>query len=320
MLLSQAPVCPEAAVIKYSIGGFAGFYSQLAGVLAGVAFAGLIFLLSAQLDKGKVTGSLEDAEGDTEFEYAAAALSAAHRMLFSAFLALTATSLGYADLGASTAPSGRAAVEEVVLGAGFTVAGCMLFYAIILTFDATHGMTLKGMPLRFQASTYAKDIMIVIFAPLVVAYTSLGLSDYTAIRYGANHSITYLDLLGWGSIFVQLLASWAVYPFVGRYRRLVGTSAQLAKATTLLGWGFLTIVFALVIAHATIMVGINSDPCGTLGPTVPMVTFLAGTSCVLMLTVQVMRFRTITLNAVIPDNQEASKEHNRSLEQPGSVT
>lgn len=117
MIISSGPAS-TGDTIDYS--AVAGFYSQLAGVLAGFAFAGchhtgLVALEAAQLTSGNRAGIALQSFAP----------------LISSFIGLVATSLNYAII-ASEGHTARGAGLETVGGIGFCVAGLMLFYSILV--------------------------------------------------------------------------------------------------------------------------------------------------------------------------------------------
>lgn len=294
--------CPDEMLLKFNIAGVAGFYSQLAGVLAGLAFAALIFLASARLDAAR--NFSPGAEGTRR--HLSEVLGSAYRMLLSAFLALTLVSLGDAVLAGSSVPSGRAATEETVLAVAFSLAGAMLFYAITLTLEATETLSSNTAEGKFSASTYARDVLVVIVAPVIVTYTALGMTDYADVRYGFDHSISVVELLGIGIIVVQLVASWIAYPLYCRREREPRSPEQLSRSTTRLGWFFLATVFASVVGFGIMDAVASEDPCTTFTPFVPAAAFVATSVSLLLLTAQLAKYRSVKEEEPGPPAQEAS--------------
>ncbi len=105
----------------------AGLYSQLTGVLAGFAFAGLVLIVTHRLDRG----------GPAPAGAFQRATDSAVALLFSAFVGLVLTSLSYAVIAGETAAFSRAAVEHVVAGAGFGAATMVLLLALLELLTAT---------------------------------------------------------------------------------------------------------------------------------------------------------------------------------------
>jgi hypothetical protein len=101
-------------VVPFDDSAAAGFYSQLTGVLAGFAFAGLIFMLTKRQDPEEPQG--EQANG-------------ALLLLLASFLGLTVTSLAYAVIGGEK--SGAAGVEHVFAGLGFAASAVALLLAVL---------------------------------------------------------------------------------------------------------------------------------------------------------------------------------------------
>ncbi|PRY36625.1 hypothetical protein LY71_12546 [Geodermatophilus tzadiensis] len=103
------------AVDEAAIGGL---YSQLTGVLAGFAFAGLALVITQRL-----TSDPDEHQDEVEETDNSALL------LFAAFLGLALCSLGYAVLGGEENRN-LATVEHVVMGVGFTSAGLLMLLAL----------------------------------------------------------------------------------------------------------------------------------------------------------------------------------------------
>jgi Co/Zn/Cd efflux system component len=110
----------------FNIAITAGFYSQLAGVLAGFAFAALILLLTVRLAPPSTPPT-------TPSPFARST-----RVLVVAFVGLVLTSVNYAVLAGDTSNSPRSALLELLAGLGFASSGALLLYAIALTFDGVN--------------------------------------------------------------------------------------------------------------------------------------------------------------------------------------
>ncbi|GHF81361.1 hypothetical protein FHX82_003182 [Amycolatopsis bartoniae] len=305
MFVTQPPFCGEDGTLKFNVAGVAGFYSQLAGVLAGLAFAALIFLVSARLDAGRARGGADAAP-----DKAAAPLGSAYRMLLSSFLALTCASLGYAVQGGATVSSGRAATEEVVLAVAFSLAGMMLFYAVVLTLDATENLSADGPGVGLQVSSFVRGVLIGIVAPIIIIYTSLGLTDYSDIRYGKDRGLSLLEVVAIVAVVIQVLVSWVLYPILrkrgfGRERLPIELSGAVAR----IGWAYLIIVLLAVVTFGVIDAGASTDPCRTLSPVIPLVAFVTTAASVVFMTGHVIWYgtepRTRTSETTPPPSRDA---------------
>lgn len=128
-------------VVKFSDKDAAALYSQLTGVLAGFAFAGMIMLVTSRFERTKPTeGQAPEAETrDGAAQQAAdpiqVATSRALTLLVSAFFGLVAVSLAYALIGGDQVPE-RAAVEHVVAGAGFGSSALALLLSVFYLIEA----------------------------------------------------------------------------------------------------------------------------------------------------------------------------------------
>lgn len=143
-------------------------YSQLTGVLAGFAFAGLVLVLTQRL--GSPTTS------------APQSLERATVLLFSSFIGLTFTSLGYAVIGGEEANPQRAAVEHVVSGAGFAAAVLVLFLAILELIR----------PLVPNVEPFARGIAGTWVPLIAIAYVFTGALDAAGRTEGVDVRNVYL--------------------------------------------------------------------------------------------------------------------------------
>jgi hypothetical protein len=186
----------------------AGLYSTLAGVLAGFAFTALILLLTPRLSSQPVTDTFGDAI----------------RILITAFLALVLTSLNYAVLGGEQQSSYRATVEESVAGVGFSIAGLLVIYAIVLTLDAVASGQPPSAAIA-EVASFLRGVLASFIAPLLVLYLYIAGRDYSDLHYGQG-KFTYLDVLGISLVVVQLSAS--IFAFV-QLRRDMTTKWDYSK-------------------------------------------------------------------------------------------
>jgi hypothetical protein len=145
-------------------------YSQLTGVLAGFAFAGLVLVITQRLERSSSPHSV-----DRSFERGAV-------LLFSSFLGLTLTSLGYGVIGGETGNSQRAAIEHVVSGAGFAAATLVLLLAILELIR----------PLVPTAEPFVRSVTGT-WAPLVaVVYVTAGALDAAGRTEGVAQRDVYI--------------------------------------------------------------------------------------------------------------------------------
>lgn len=149
----------------------AGFYSTLAGVLAGFAFAGLLGLISTH-------------DGPVLTAYATAA-----RVLLVAFLGLVVSSVAYAVM-AGHAPTPQLATEEPISGLAFAVAGLLLFYAVALLFESTVSMqnsTGAANKVLSDLGRFLRTFGGLFLAPLLNSYLYLGIEDYMKASKTEGH-------------------------------------------------------------------------------------------------------------------------------------
>jgi type IV secretory pathway VirB2 component (pilin) len=113
----------------------------------------LILLLTPRLSSQPVTDTFGDAI----------------RILITAFLALVLTSLNYAVLGGEQQSSYRATVEESVAGVGFSIAGLLVIYAIVLTLDAVASGQPPSAAIA-EVVSFLRGVLASFIAPLLVLY------------------------------------------------------------------------------------------------------------------------------------------------------
>ncbi|MEI8410724.1 MULTISPECIES: hypothetical protein [unclassified Kribbella] len=166
VLVASAPDLPEVA----------GFYSQLAGVLAGFSFAALVALVASKRDSGTATS----------FRWHSVA------PLTSAFVALVASSLDYALVAGETAGTNRVAAVQTTAGMGFSIAGIMLVYSILVLL-ADHGFG--------QAATgLLKNLTVVTLPPLLVLLMWSGVRDHLVQVHDSDSRLLWADWVSLGTL------------------------------------------------------------------------------------------------------------------------
>jgi hypothetical protein len=183
---------PSDAVQDY--GTIAGLYSQLAGVLAGFAFVGIIAL---------ITTPPKSASGKfVVFSFAP---------LIASFIGLIATSLDYAIVAGEGEHNARGASLETVAGVGFCVAGNMLFYSILVLLRATTPNRGSKKVLRITTSVIRSSIVFGI-SPLVIFLLYGGAADQEVHRYGRAAGFHTVDFVAYALVVVTFavgaIATW----------------------------------------------------------------------------------------------------------------
>jgi hypothetical protein len=173
----------------------AGFYSQLAAVLAGFVFAGLITLIAAQL----VSGNVADM-----------ALRS-YRPLVSAFAGLVATSFNYAIIAGEDRDTGRLAELEVTAGLGFCVAAALMFYSIIVLLRGVeYDLSTKGAG-SGRTANLLRSTLVFGVSPLLVVLEYGAIGDHLLVNY-PTVAFRGVDLL----VIVALLMTAGVAVLVTR--------------------------------------------------------------------------------------------------------
>jgi len=180
----------------------AGFYSQLAGLLAGFAFASLIALIAAQLAGNAANYSLRS-----------------YRPLISAFLGLVATSLNYAIISGGKAATPRMATLETVAGLGFCVAGTMLLYSILVLLkgverDLSNLGTMSG-----RSADLLRYTLVLGVCPLLIVLLYGAIRDHLLSKYGPS-GFHWLDI----AALIALLFSLSFSVSVLRWRETIASA------------------------------------------------------------------------------------------------
>lgn len=204
LAVSEPPNIPEIA----------GYYSQLAGVLAGFSFAGLIALVTARLGTEPRRSSIW---------YSVAPLT-------SAFIALVASSLNYALVAGELPGTPRVASLQAIAGMGFSIAGVMLVYSIFVLLS----------DLRHEAGTAAinllRNMTVLILPPLLVLLMWGSVRDHLGRKYEPGIGFVEADWIALGTLLVTVVFTvWVRLTLrsrlgdqAGAVPRLASFAAQLA--------------------------------------------------------------------------------------------
>jgi hypothetical protein len=249
----MAAHCPY---LKFNITATAGFYSQLAGVLAGFAFTALMFLAATRVSSPNRGHVFADAI----------------RILIAAFLSLVLTSLDYAIFAGQPAASyNNVASEEPIVGVGFAVSGALLIYAIILTLDAASKLVKSPSSIRPSVGASTRHLLAAAIAPLLMYYILQAVQqDYEVARYGGCHGHVFLDYLGEALLLAQFAVSWFGYPLLVFFGRRAKSAAATTQCAIWISRLLLTVTFGSAIAFALVQ-GRFHSPDQTAPPIIPAV-------------------------------------------------
>ncbi|ANZ40973.1 hypothetical protein BBK82_38315 [Lentzea guizhouensis] len=239
----------------------AGFYSQLAGVLAGFAFAAIMVLLTARL-----IPSQRAAGGNSQF-------NSATRMLVVCFIGLVLASLNYAVLAGDTPGKIRAATLELVGGVGFATAGLLLIYAMVLTFDDVSAVA-QGNPAD-AVGDFLRSLLITVLTPLILLFIYLSVQDFNQIAH-EKPGAEPIHEVSWLLIATQISLSTIDYL---RHRKTTVTFAERDRAVQSLARTAIAAVVATSILFAVLSAFLTSrsepDPLEAI-PYVAMVVSTIG--------------------------------------------
>lgn len=220
----------------------AGLYSQLAGVLAGFALAGLFALIAAQQSN------------------AATALVRSFVPLIAAFIGLVGSSLNYGILAGDDPSLPRAAALQVSGGVGFGAAGVMLFYSLLVLLYGVmrdlHVVTPPGPALTAArgAVSFIRIAMAVGVAPAVQFSVAGGVRDFAnatspsgAAAYGAADVIAL--------VLTVAVTLWGIYRLWSTRGRAVPTAevvtpGSLSGSTVALAVGSVVVTFGQLTFNA----------------------------------------------------------------------
>lgn len=175
----------------------ASLYSQLAGVLAGFAFAGLIALIAAQLTTNHSAGKTLESGGP----------------LLAAFVALAVSSLDYAVVAGETAGTARVASLQTVSGVGFSVAGIMLLYSMLVLVRGLESDAPQSRTISHAMGNLIRAVIVFLLAPVVVLLMWSGARDHVIQKYG-DVGFTGLD---WATLSVLLVVVLAVIVYAVKF-------------------------------------------------------------------------------------------------------
>ncbi|GAA3391055.1 hypothetical protein [Cryptosporangium minutisporangium] len=172
------------------LGAVAALYSQLAGVLAGFAFAGLVVIVSGSLG------------GYTFNERQAFALREALATLVCSFFGLALAALTYAAMGVDADRPGSLAAQHLLAGAQFLIAGQFSVFSVLALLRAAIGG---------DVFYYANRLLSQFSAIPMFALLCLGVDTYCDIRYAQGGP-------RWVSVslvvLIVVLTLWGVFGYL----------------------------------------------------------------------------------------------------------
>lgn len=219
----------------------AELYSQLAGLLAGFAFAGLVALVTAQLSGGAST--------PRAFQ--------SFVPLVGAFTGLISSSLNYAII-ASTKANAPASLIETVAGIGFAVAGLMLFLSIL---TLLHGAA-SDRPAAWSdaAVRFVRRLTLLGVTPTVLLLLYGGTRDNETYRYGGNGGFHWVDFVD-VAIMVFVVGYVCVRAFCARH------NPPSAEVSTTGHASFLAVAVSLISVVGATFVQLGASE-STTGPAI----------------------------------------------------
>lgn len=232
----------------------AGFYSQLAGVLAGFAFAGLVALIATQLTKDSLAShSLHS-----------------YLPLVSAFVGLVATSLNYAIVAGEDKWTKRATTLEVVSGIGFASAGLMLLYSVLILMHGLHRDNPTQGNILGSTTKILRRAYIYGVCPILGLLIYGAIHDFTVAKYGHDTSLRGVNYAALVMTVVYL--AWTV--FIAK--RFTTRTLSSHRSTVVLAASAMTISLVTVLTSSlTLSFTAKDYPQTDLLPLACYATFIA---------------------------------------------
>ncbi len=172
----------------------ASLYSQLAGVLAGFAFAALIAVATV-----RVNSSQYDAN-----------ITSAYRPLMCSFFSLVMASLNYAIVSGEKDRSGRSAAVEASAGLSFCAAGCVLVFSILVTLASVESVRPDPTGNARKTVDFVRRLLAVAVPPLFVLLFLPAVSDHALAKYEDGRVPFALQLLAYLLVGFSILSSLAL--------------------------------------------------------------------------------------------------------------
>jgi hypothetical protein len=250
---------PRCLLVSFNITTTAGFYSQLAGLLAGFAFTALMFLAATRVSSPNRGHAFADAI----------------RVLIAAFLSLVLTSLDYAIFAGEPANSfNNIASEEPIVGVGFAISGALVIYAIILTLDAANRLVKWPSTNRPRVGTSTRHLLAAAIAPLLMYYILQAVQqDYEVARYGECHGRVPLDYFGEALLLAQLVVSWLGYPLLVCFGKRAKSNQAITNCAIWTSRFLLAVTFGSAISFALVAAGFQAGS-QTVSPIIPAICLL----------------------------------------------
>ncbi|MFG1867046.1 hypothetical protein [Micromonospora arborensis] len=209
----------------------AGYYSQLAGVLAGFGFAGVVGLVTTQLVARNTATTVVRSLGP----------------LVSAFIGLVTASLDYALVAGEPIGSARVASLQTVAGMGFSIAGAMLMYAIYVLLCDLQEDAPEGRALSSAAIKFLRSIIVSYLPTVLVLLMWSGVRDHLEHLKGQATFYGWPDWVAIGALATTLLAACLLRLLFGqRSPSRFDTATRVSRLATQLSFASLLGSAALI--------------------------------------------------------------------------
>lgn len=236
MITPPAP-CASTTPGLSALRDAAGFYSQLSGVLAGFAFAGLVALIAARIGARSSYGDL----------------AVAYRPTVSAFVGLVAASMAFALVAGDPTSLGRASSLETAAGLGFAAAVLTLLYSMLVLLHAVERDVPDDTGETRSAFSLLQGAYVVVVCPLTVLVFSAGMHDHIQLRTGTTNGLQGLDVASLAAVATVLAVGLLARVFSARLRARLATVRERLPALAM-GMAMVSVVVSAVVV-------IVAEPC-----------------------------------------------------------
>lgn len=207
-------------------------YSTMAGVLASVAFLGIIFLLE---DRRRKTGG-HDARSDRGLDNVSVSL-------ISAFLNLIIATFLYAALSGEDVLGPRAATLGFIAAIAISVAFLNLLYGVVWLFETW----------RLDLATVITRTIAALIAPTVTfAFISIRALDMLSLAESRRATKSWIGVLLLALLLLLIAVFLASRRRGARLRAFVGAAAVRAMAYTALAIGVATVIATGVVSELSV--------------------------------------------------------------------
>ena len=253
----------------------ASLNSQLAGVLAGFAFTGIIFIITTRLTVKSDQPVLDNST----------------YVLITGLMGLVMSSINYSVVSGDSYDAGRSELIDLVAEIGFVTAGPLIVYVVLLMLMGKAEPRSHRSIASIEVIQALRFILIVAIPSLLIALVFAATTDPQAVGFGPKADVSVINYFGLPLCICQLVFSIAVWSTnrrpsrvtkldqIDRHSRRIRRYANFCLLIILTCTGFVAIASALM------------GPCQTFGVWVPIVGMTVGSVVLCTSSVHIARTR-----------------------------